>query len=206
MPTVININSLNTALFTGAQKYLAGQTVTGDRDGIYHGRLGAIRAQCIKQMVQSSDNLDVTDLYALYLALYNPRPVNKVAGYLKFFGVRINASSRLAGLVANALISGSQTICVGNTFGQVQTSVFSQHAFESARTDCFDLCASTGGAVMAHYNKTKAVRILIDQAIAEMSPIEQQQIRLRAQQFQSQWTHSNGDVELQNRDKHLKCA
>jgi len=164
MHSHINIELARTLTLTAINKYLSGITGPGDRYGQYHGSMGISRARKMKSLLESSDvkSHTATVIGVLYAVFGEPN-----AG--GFFGFQLGRSSRLASLIADELITGEEyhSAYHGNQ-NPLTSNVFSPAFLEQARSNDDNYrVVPNDQASYSYFDKTKAVRELLNQALSE---------------------------------------
>lgn len=145
------------------ENYLNGGSVTGDRDGYWHGQVGKDRAQHLQVYLTAltPSTLGKEEaLLALFLAVFG----EPSSGYFNIFSSR---SSRLAGLIADKWITGKRTYAwyIENP-GTVRSTVFSETALNQAvSNNKNDTWVPNEYAPYSYFDHTKATRFLLDKVL-----------------------------------------
>lgn len=142
-------------------RYLDGQIVIGDRDGFYHGVTGLNRARHAKiylvHLERPSANKNA-GILAILLAIFGLPPTG-------FFRIPWGQSSRLAGLIGDAWISGERRYGTGADIETPITShVFASHALDQvvAQHESDTYAANYRGQMsFAYFDRTKGTRSLL---------------------------------------------
>lgn len=165
MAIILDFDLLRTAALNGIARYPNNTVSEGDRDGIYHGSTGTTRADKAQRYLNAQPNNHAVT-FAVLLAIFG-KPGNS------FFDWTPGRSSRLAGLIADELINGERHTDTANTYTNTLASeVFARDAL--LNTDDYRTARVGGGEgyAMSYFDKTKSVRILLQQALQEIEPLK----------------------------------
>jgi hypothetical protein len=181
----IRYEHLRNSLLAGIEAYIGGQVVTGDRDGLVHAAAGRRRAQFAKSYLQNVPATHSQGLLAIMYAIFKP-------GAKSFFGWVPGRSSRLAGLIADEMISGT------NQYGQglAYTDTIKSNIFDSSELGAVSAHMSNHRvAVGGYFDKTRGVRALIGKLIDSLDADERMHIIKSASRLEIHWSNGANNVD-----------
>lgn len=160
---VMDFEKARTLAIVAIDKYLAGDTLIGDRDGTFHGTTGKRRADLAKRHLESltavSDNKN-SGILTVMLAIFGKNRTG-------LFQLSLGRSSRLAGLIAEKWIEGVKRYgtYIGNN-DPLRSDVFSADALNQAVSNDNNTRFPSGRyATYSYFDHTEGVRDLLNMAL-----------------------------------------
>ncbi len=165
---MIDLQAAKVLALKGIENYQKGESAEfGERNGICHGETGRNRAQRLKETLLAANTNE--KILAALLAVFTIEP--KPSCFFSNPFRNVGRSSKLAGLIADQFMTGGYrfdaSILSRNTFSKpIKSTVFSDDVrLEAIKSKKSYVESGSGISFLKYFDKTKAVRHLLNEAL-----------------------------------------